>query len=100
MAATVLDNRRFKSPPLTIANADQLSERARSSAADWTQAAARARRLVRAQRQALQHDWVAALLHEYGLTTSEGIRLMRLAEAYLRIPDGTHAALLLREVLS
>ncbi|MEQ1670238.1 MAG: bifunctional proline dehydrogenase/L-glutamate gamma-semialdehyde dehydrogenase PutA, partial [Hyphomicrobium sp.] len=47
-----------------------------------------ARRLVHAARASKgQHAGVDAFMHEYGLSTDEGVILMCLAEALLRIPD-------------
>ena len=43
---------------------------------------------------------VEAFLHEYQLSTREGIMLMCLAEALLRIPDGDTADRLIRDKLS
>jgi RHH-type proline utilization regulon transcriptional repressor/proline dehydrogenase/delta 1-pyrroline-5-carboxylate dehydrogenase len=42
---------------------------------------------------------VEAFLHEYGLSTREGVMLMCLAEALLRIPDPDTADLLIRDKL-
>ena len=41
-----------------------------------------------------------AFLQEYGLSTNEGVTLMRLAEALIRTPDESTAHLLLRDKLS
>ena len=47
-----------------------------------------ARRLVHAARASKgEHAGVDAFMHEYGLSTDEGVILMCLAEALLRIPD-------------
>lgn len=47
-----------------------------------------ARRLVHATRaNKAQHAGIDAFMHEYGLSTDEGVILMCLAEALLRIPD-------------
>ncbi len=47
-----------------------------------------ARRLVYATRASKgQHTGIDAFMHEYGLATDEGVILMCLAEALLRIPD-------------
>ena len=51
-----------------------------------------AKRLVHAARAGRhQHGGIDAFLHEYGLTSEEGIILMCLAEALLRIPDAETA---------
>ena len=43
---------------------------------------------------------IDAFLHQYGLNTEEGIALMCLAEALLRVPDAETADLLIRDKLS
>src|SRR6266853_1598826 len=49
-------------------------------------------RLVRAARaNRHKHGGVDAFMHEYGLTSEEGVILMCLAEALLRIPDADTA---------
>ncbi|MFN0217774.1 MAG: bifunctional proline dehydrogenase/L-glutamate gamma-semialdehyde dehydrogenase PutA [Hyphomicrobium sp.] len=51
-----------------------------------------ARRLVHASRaNAHKHSGIDAFMHEYGLATDEGVILMCLAEALLRIPDAETA---------
>ncbi len=54
-------------------------------------------RLVRAQRAALAHRWIDRFLQQYGIQTAEGLALLTLAEAYLRIPDAAMAAKLIAE---
>ena len=56
--------------------------------------------LARAQRAALSHRWIDRFLQQYGLHTAEGVALLTLAEAYLRIPDGATAARLIAEKLT
>ncbi len=57
-----------------------------------------ARRLVHAVRAAHgQHGGIDAFVHEYGLTSEEGVILMCLAEALLRIPDADTADALIAE---
>ncbi|HXF55491.1 MAG TPA: bifunctional proline dehydrogenase/L-glutamate gamma-semialdehyde dehydrogenase PutA [Hyphomicrobiaceae bacterium] len=57
-----------------------------------------ARRLVEAVRAGRQHDsGIDAFMHEYGLTSEEGVILMCLAEALLRIPDSDTADQLIAE---
>src|SRR5688572_12724019 len=48
------------------------------------------------RKQGLGHG-VEAFLNAYGLDTSEGVALMCLAEALLRIPDAETAAALIRD---
>jgi len=66
-------------PPLLAA--------AELSAAQKAQASAVARRLVEQLRQRPTSGLVQGLMHEYALSSQEGIALMCLAEALLRIPD-------------
>ena len=73
----------------------EVSMRARSRA--WE----RARKMVlRIRAENSAHGGVDALLNEYSLSTSEGIVLMCLAEALLRIPDKTTQDELIRDKLS
>ncbi|SOD42567.1 trifunctional transcriptional regulator/proline dehydrogenase/L-glutamate gamma-semialdehyde dehydrogenase [Nitrosovibrio sp. Nv4] len=61
----------------------------------------RARRLVTAVRGKRTHaSGVDALLHEFSLSSQEGIALMCLAEALLRIPDRETANRLIRDKIS
>jgi RHH-type proline utilization regulon transcriptional repressor/proline dehydrogenase/delta 1-pyrroline-5-carboxylate dehydrogenase len=61
---------------------------------------ATARRLVAAVRERSQtHGGLDAFLHQYDLSTQEGVVLMCLAEALLRIPDGDTADRLIRDKL-
>ena len=60
--------------------------------------AALAAKLVRAARASRhEHGGVDAFMHEYGLTSEEGVILMCLAEALLRIPDKDTADALIAE---
>ena len=72
----------------------------RATFAEWekkriAELAARLVRAARANRH--QHGGVEAFMHEYGLTSEEGIILMCLAEALLRIPDADTADALIAE---
>ena len=63
--------------------------------------AERARRLVVAVREAVPgSSGIDAFLHSYGLSTQEGVVLMCLAEALLRIPDSETANRLIRDKLA
>src|SRR5215469_18281976 len=63
--------------------------------------AERARDLVRKVRAArLGQGGLDAFLHEYELSSREGVVLMCLAEALLRIPDAETANLLIKDKLS
>jgi RHH-type proline utilization regulon transcriptional repressor/proline dehydrogenase/delta 1-pyrroline-5-carboxylate dehydrogenase len=73
----------------------EVSMRARSRA--WE----RARTMVlRIRREQEGHGGVDALLNEYSLSTEEGIVLMCLAEALLRVPDKKTQDALIRDKLS
>ncbi|MBU0798745.1 MAG: trifunctional transcriptional regulator/proline dehydrogenase/L-glutamate gamma-semialdehyde dehydrogenase [Alphaproteobacteria bacterium] len=64
-------------------------------AATVSQAGQLARTLVESLRAKLHGGGVEALIHEYSLSSQEGVALMCLAEALLRIPDrGTRDALI------
>jgi len=67
--------------------------------------AGRARRLARRLAEGARHRTLSrpgsdALLHEYDLSSEEGVLLMCLAEALLRIPDGATAERLIRDNLA
>ena len=60
-----------------------------------------ARRLVEAARaDRSKHSGIDAFMHEYGLATDEGIILMCLAEALLRIPDAETANAFIADKIS
>ena len=60
-----------------------------------------ARRLVRAMRQGERRmGGLDAFLHEYQLTSEEGVVLMCLAEALLRVPDAATADRLIRDKIA
>jgi RHH-type proline utilization regulon transcriptional repressor/proline dehydrogenase/delta 1-pyrroline-5-carboxylate dehydrogenase len=58
-----------------------------------------ARVLLADLRKAGSDGWVERFLQEYSLTTDEGVALLSLAEAYLRVPDVLTAAELVRDKL-
>ena len=60
-------------------------------------AAALARQLVERLRAQSRGGGVEGLLHEYSLSSQEGVALMCLAEALLRIPDDATRAALIRD---
>ncbi|HTZ35026.1 MAG TPA: proline dehydrogenase family protein, partial [Stellaceae bacterium] len=63
--------------------------------------AATARRLVEQLREnAASHGGIDAFLHEYRLSTPEGVALMCLAEALLRIPDSETIDRLIRDKIA
>ncbi|MCC6470591.1 MAG: bifunctional proline dehydrogenase/L-glutamate gamma-semialdehyde dehydrogenase PutA, partial [Alphaproteobacteria bacterium] len=77
---------------------DELVRRATLPSDALDRIADRARNLVRAVRQRRQRQGgLDAFLHEYALSSREGIVLMCLAEALLRIPDADTADRLIRD---
>jgi len=64
------------------------------------QTAATARRLIEALRAKHKGTGVQGLVHEYSLSSQEGIALMCLAEALLRIPDAETRDALIRDKIS
>ena len=56
-----------------------------------------ARRLIAALRSKQGDDSVESLIHEYALSSDEGVALMCLAEALLRIPDAATRDALIRD---
>ena len=50
-------------------------------------------------RAAQGSGWVNRFLHQYRLNTAEGVALLSLAEAFLRVPDAATADLLIRDKL-
>src|SRR5689334_15466317 len=56
--------------------------------------------VVEARRQRTGKGGIDAFLHEYALTTQEGIALMCLAEALLRVPDAETVDRLIRDKLA
>ena len=72
-----------------------LLDRARLSDAERQGVIARASGLLADLRAAQSTGWVNQFLQEYRLNTSEGVALLSLAEAFLRVPDpGTADALI------
>ncbi|TAJ84117.1 bifunctional proline dehydrogenase/L-glutamate gamma-semialdehyde dehydrogenase PutA [Reyranella sp.] len=74
-----------------------LIEQATLSAAATSRARALARRLVEALRAKSSSGGVEGLIHEYSLSSQEGVALMCLAEALLRIPDDDTRDALIRD---
>jgi RHH-type proline utilization regulon transcriptional repressor/proline dehydrogenase/delta 1-pyrroline-5-carboxylate dehydrogenase len=74
-----------------------LIERAVFSAGERHRIAALAARLVRLARTNRHKHGLDAFMHEYGLSSEEGVILMCLAEALLRIPDADTADALIAE---
>ncbi len=67
---------------------------------DWTTVAASARPWVEGVRAHPAPFWaMESLLHEYPISTAEGLALMRLAEALLRVPDAETAIALTADQL-
>ncbi len=72
---------------------------ARLDGAGRARVEARAKLLLADLRKAGTEGWVEQFLQEYSLTTDEGVALLSLAEAYLRVPDPLTAADLVRDKL-
>lgn len=74
--------------------------RSLSGRLDWPRAAARAAPWVRAVRDTPAPFWaMESLLREYPISSAEGLALMRLAEALLRVPDAETAIALTADQL-
>ncbi len=74
-----------------------LIEAARLDPAREAQAGATARRLVEALRKRPKRGGVEGLVQEYSLSSQEGVALMCLAEALLRVPDTATRDALIRD---
>ncbi|HSV70132.1 MAG TPA: L-glutamate gamma-semialdehyde dehydrogenase [Methylibium sp.] len=71
-----------------------------AGALDWAAVQARARPWVRAVRDQPAPFWaMESLLREYPISSAEGLALMRLAEALLRVPDAATAIALTADQL-
>ena len=66
---------------------------------DRAEITANAETMIAAIRENGQLSMIDAFLQEYGLSTSEGVILMRLAESLIRTPDFSTAAVLIRDKL-
>lgn len=60
----------------------------------------RAAGLIENQRKTGHSNMIEAFLHDYGLSTEEGIAMLCLAEALLRIPDSTTADALIEDTFA
>ena len=80
--------------------ADIVSELTSLDAAARATVSARAAELVREVRTAAQPGLMEAFLVEYGLSTREGVALMCLAEALLRVPDAETVDELIQDKIS
>ena len=78
----------------------QLIDDAELSVQDRTTISAQAAELVRRVRSEGQIGTMEAFLAEYGLSTEEGVALMCLAEAMLRVPDAHTVDELIRDKIS
>src|SRR5690554_639791 len=89
--------------PLRAANAAEESavlealNRLAPSEATRRRAAARASALVEQIRNAARPGLMESFLAEYGLSTQEGLALMTMAEALLRVPDALTADTLIAD---
>ena len=80
---------------------DRLREQARLSEKDREEITRASIDLIETCRRVAGHgELFDAFLQEYGLSTEEGVTLMRLAEALIRTPDEATAHLLLRDKLA
>src|SRR4051812_17398919 len=80
---------------------EELLGRARMSPAEAAASQALAKRLVAEMREARHHrTGVDAFTQEYALSSDEGVVLMCLAEALLRVPDADTADRLIRDKLA
>jgi RHH-type transcriptional regulator, proline utilization regulon repressor / proline dehydrogenase / delta 1-pyrroline-5-carboxylate dehydrogenase len=77
-----------------------LVEAASASAEQAGRIAALARSLVERLRAKTHSSGVEGLIHEYSLSSQEGVALMCLAEALLRIPDAATRDALIRDKLA
>jgi len=79
---------------------EPLLDLAATSAAEAARISEVARRLVMALRANARRGGVEGLIHEYALSSQEGVALMCLAEALLRIPDAVTRDALIRDKIS
>ncbi len=82
--------------------ADIMQQRLRGldTALDWSRVAAQAKPWVEAVRRTPPPFWaMESLLKEYPISSAEGLALMRLAEALLRVPDAETAIALTADQL-
>ncbi|MCJ2033403.1 trifunctional transcriptional regulator/proline dehydrogenase/L-glutamate gamma-semialdehyde dehydrogenase [Methylobacterium sp. J-068] len=77
-----------------------LLARAASPPEAASRVAATARRLVETLRRTARRGGVEGLIHEYALSSQEGVALMCLAEALLRIPDAATRDALIRDKIA
>lgn len=77
-----------------------LLEQARLPAEAAARVAAMARALVESLRRRGRHGGGEGLIHEYPLSSEEGVALMCLAEALLRIPDAATRDALIRDKIA
>ena len=80
------DEGKLRSEPEAL---DALASEAALDSAGRDRVAARAEALVERLRARTRPGMMESFLAEYGLSTSEGVALMCLAEALLRVPDAT-----------
>jgi|TARA_R100000501_G_scaffold14543_2_gene26328 RHH-type proline utilization regulon transcriptional repressor/proline dehydrogenase/delta 1-pyrroline-5-carboxylate dehydrogenase len=77
----------------------ELVDSARLKRAERSRVEGRAFGLLADLKAAERDSWVAKFLHEYRLNTDEGIALLALAEAFLRVPDDSTRDLLIADKL-
>ncbi|MBV7256692.1 L-glutamate gamma-semialdehyde dehydrogenase [Pacificimonas sp. WHA3] len=76
-----------------------LIDSARLDAAARVRVEERALGLLADLKAAERDSWIAKFLHEYRLNTDEGVALLALAEAFLRVPDDSTRDLLIADKL-
>src|SRR2546423_838922 len=92
---------RLSSPHRAEQDAAQNALERLDGALDWSRVTAMATPWVRAVRNRPAPFWaLESLLTEYPISSAEGIALMRLAEALLRVPDRDTAIALTADQLS
>ena len=77
-----------------------LLEAARSPPEERSRIVERTRRLIAAMRSSVAQGGIEAFLHEYRLSSAEGLALLSLAESLLRVPDAGTARDLVHDKLS
>ena len=96
-SATSIMRQLYRAPePKVLA---PLLKRARSVPDERKRIANRAAGLIGDLREAQGTGWVNQFLHEYRLNTQEGVALLSLAEAFLRVPDPETADALIADKL-
>lgn len=96
-SATSLMRQLYRAPEPEVLR--PLLARARSVPDERSRIVNRAADLITDLRAAQGTGWVNQFLHEYRLNTQEGVALLSLAEAFLRVPDPETADALIADKL-